>query len=110
MARTDRAGIAFLRTHHSTHRILFRFFAKKTELKNTATVFRYAETGECFALQGLDAGPGAYPASDVQLTARQSATFCRFVYVTKCGFATIDRLPPAPMRSDIGNVDVRLGL
>ena len=36
-----------LRTHHSTHRILFRFFAKKTEPKNASTVFRYAETGEC---------------------------------------------------------------
>ena len=34
--------------------------------------------------------------------ARQSATFCRFVYVTKWGFAMVDCLPPASTQSDIG--------
>ena len=33
--------------------------------------------------------------------ARQSATFCRFVYVTKWGFAAFVRFSPAPTRSDI---------
>ena len=48
------------------------------------------------------AGPEAYPASDVHPSARQSATFCRFVYVTKWGFAAFVRFSPAPTRSDIG--------
>ncbi len=42
-----------LRTHLPEYRPLFRFFAKKTEPKNASTVFRYAETGECFALLWL---------------------------------------------------------
>ena len=118
MARTDRAGIAFLRTHHSTHRILFRFFAKKTEPKNTATVFRYAETGECFALPGSYAGllpqaevVEALPGFRCPCHPRGGLRhLCRFVCVTKCGFTSGDRLSPAPTRSDIGNVVARLGL
>ena len=35
--------------------------------------------------RGSNAAPGAAPLSDVQSSARQSATFCRFVCVTKCG-------------------------
>ena len=44
---TFSTATAFLQTHLSTLRLLFRFFAKKTEPKNASTVFRYAETGEC---------------------------------------------------------------
>ena len=35
-------------------------------------------------------------------SARQSATFCRFVCLTKCGFAMVARSPLARVRSDIG--------
>ena len=83
----------FLRTYLSKYRTLFRFFAKKTEPKNRP---------------GLSRRPRRCPASAVQFLARQSATFCRFVTVTKCGWTMVIRIPPAPTQSDIGDVIPRL--
>jgi hypothetical protein len=70
------------------------FFAKKDGTKK--------------ASRGSLAAPGTYPASDVQPSARQSTTFCRFVTVTKCGHAVVDYPSPAPTQSDIGGVIPRL--
>ena len=58
---TFSTATAFLQTHLSTLRLLFRFFAKKTEPKNASTVFRYAETGECLRTPGAQSPPQALP-------------------------------------------------
>ena len=83
----------FVRTWLSEYRVLFRFFAKKTEPKKCP---------------GLKRRPRRCPASAVQPSSRRSATFCRFVTVTKEGHAMVDYLSPAPTQSDIGGVTPRL--
>ena len=93
------------------------FFLKKDGTKKDFTVFRYAETGECFALPGLkrrlyfrraevgEALPGfrcpRHPRGGLR-------HICRFVCVTKCGQAIFSRIPLARARSDIGDVILRL--
>ena len=65
-----------------------------------------------YALLGLKYRPTSARGSSWSITrltmskylARQSATFCRSVCVTKCGYADGDCFPPARERSDIGGV------
>ena len=107
--RTIPTASAFLRTYLPEYRTLFRFFAKKTEPKNTATVFRYAETGECLRTPGLQTPPQELTRLPMSNHPRGGLRhFCRFVCVTKWGFTSVDRLSPAQTLSDIGNEDVRL--
>ena len=46
------------------------FFLKKPALKNDFTVFRYAETGECFALPGFKRQPRSLPGLRCPITSR----------------------------------------
>ena len=86
--RTIPTATTSVRTHLSKYRPNAAFFLKKDGTKKD--------------IRASYAGPEAYPANDVHPSARQSATFCRFAYVTKCGYAAVIRMPPASTRSDIG--------
>ena len=105
------AATTFLQTHLSTHRPLFRFFAKKTEPKMPPLYSATRKQASAYALPGRSPYfrcaevVGAFAPSDVQPSARQSATFCRFACVTKWGYAVCDCFPPARERSDIGGCD-----
>ena len=93
--RTILTATTFVLTYPTKYRALFRFFLEKRRNQKR--------------LQGLKYRPRSLPANDVQPSARQSATFCRFVCVTKYGYAVGDCFPPARERSDIGRFNPAFG-